>query len=76
MIKARVSVPSCTDKPFLSWTQEYIIETCRVERGDNNTQPLQSTVQTPLVKTNRAESPEWYEGDASVTTKFVRNVVS
>lgn len=56
MIKARVNVPSCTGKSFWSWAQKYIIDTCRVDRGNNNVQPLRYTVQNTPVKPNRPES--------------------
>lgn len=56
MIKARVNVPSCTGKSFWSWAQKYIIDTCRVERGNKHVQPLQYTVEDSPVKPNRTES--------------------
>lgn len=56
MIKARVNVPSCTGKSFWSWAQKYIIDTCRVDRGNNNVQPLRYTVQNTPVKPNKPES--------------------
>lgn len=56
MIKAKVSVPSCTGKLFWSWAQKYIIDSCRSPKGNSNERSISNTAPDVSFKYPTVES--------------------